>query len=120
MPADVYWATRLLKHCRAENWNQKRAAFTILLLADEINRAPAKTPAALLEVIARISNYYRWPELLPCDLPFMVHGDSNPMTMKVTLPFLPEAETDRFLMKSKVITGHLQTEVSLTLANLQN
>ncbi|MCR6650307.1 MAG: MoxR family ATPase [Cellvibrionaceae bacterium] len=72
-------------------------AFTNLLLADEINRAPAKTQAALLEVmqegqITIEGNSYS------VDAPFMVLATQNPIEQEGTYP-LPEAELDRFMLK---------------------
>lgn len=76
---------------------RKGPAFTNLLLADEINRAPAKTQASLLEVmqeqqITIEGNAYH------TDTPFMVMATQNPLEQEGTYP-LPEAELDRFLMK---------------------
>ena len=75
-------------------------AFTNLLLADEINRAPAKTQAALLEVMQerQITLEGRSNAL---SRPFMVLATQNPIEQEGTYP-LPEAELDRFLMKIRV------------------
>ncbi len=72
-------------------------AFTQLLLADEINRAPAKTQAALLEVMQerQITIEGDTTEL---ERPFMVFATQNPVEQEGTYP-LPEAQLDRFLMK---------------------
>lgn len=74
--------------------------FTNILLADEINRAPAKVQSALLEgmqekqvTIAKTS--------YPIDAPFFVLATQNPIEQEGTYP-LPEAQTDRFLMKIKI------------------
>lgn len=76
---------------------RKGPAFTNLLLADEINRAPAKTQAALLEVmqegqITIEGKSYETPK------PFMVLATQNPIEQEGTYP-LPEAELDRFMLK---------------------
>src|SRR5207237_10926247 len=74
--------------------------FTPILLVDEINRAPAKTQAALLEAMEERQvtiegETMRLPE------PFMVIATQNPVEMDGTYP-LPEAQLDRFLFKLKV------------------
>lgn len=79
---------------------KKGPLFTNLVLADEINRAPAKVQSALLEVMAEhqvsIGN-----ETFYTDSPFLVLATQNPIEQEGTYP-LPEAQTDRFLMKVKV------------------
>lgn len=71
--------------------------FTHLLLADEINRAPAKTQSALLEVMqeGQVTLEGRTHQL---EQPFMVFATQNPIDHEGTYP-LPEAQLDRFLMK---------------------
>lgn len=71
--------------------------FTNLLLADEINRAPAKTQAALLEVMQE-QQVTLEGEGMPVPLPFMVLATQNPIEQEGTYP-LPEAQLDRFLLK---------------------
>jgi MoxR-like ATPase len=71
--------------------------FTHLLLADEINRAPAKTQAALLEVMQERQVTIDG-ETLPLSPPFMTLATQNPVEHEGTYP-LPEAQLDRFLMK---------------------
>ncbi|GAB2189022.1 AAA family ATPase [Sessilibacter sp. MAH2] len=71
--------------------------FTNLLLADEINRAPAKTQAALLEVMQERQVTIEG-QSKPLSKPFMVLATQNPIDQEGTYP-LPEAELDRFLMK---------------------
>ena len=76
---------------------RKGPAFTNLLLTDEINRAPAKTQAALLEVMQeeQITIEGESFTLAP---PFMVLATQNPIEQEGTYP-LPEAQLDRFLLK---------------------
>jgi MoxR-like ATPase len=74
--------------------------FTNLLLADEINRAPAKVQSALLEAMQEHqvtigSNTYKLPE------PFLVMATQNPIEQEGTYP-LPEAQVDRFMLKCKI------------------
>jgi MoxR-like ATPase len=78
----------------------KGPVFTNLLVADEINRAPAKTQAALLEVMqeAQVTLEGR---TLPLSKPFMVMATQNPIETEGTYP-LPEAQLDRFLLKIEI------------------
>jgi MoxR-like ATPase len=71
-----------------------------LLLADEINRAPAKTQAALLEVMQEAQVTIEG-EAHALELPFMVLATQNPIEQEGTYP-LPEAELDRFLLKIRM------------------
>ncbi|MCH8543688.1 MAG: MoxR family ATPase [Alcanivorax sp.] len=76
---------------------RKGPAFTQLLLADEINRAPAKTQAALLEVMQEQQITIEG-KAFHLQAPFMVLATQNPIDQEGTYP-LPEAELDRFLFK---------------------
>ncbi len=76
---------------------RKGPIFTNLLLADEINRAPAKTQSALLEVMQEKQVTIEG-ESLTVSRPFMVLATQNPLEQEGTYP-LPEAQLDRFLMK---------------------
>src|SRR5690606_2926622 len=74
----------------------KGPVFTNLLLADEINRAPAKTQAALLEVMQERQVTLEGRALV-VPQPFMVMATQNPIEQEGTYP-LPEAELDRFML----------------------
>lgn len=76
---------------------RKGPVFTNLLLADEINRAPAKTQAALLEVMQEKQVTIEGHSYAAGE-PFMVLATQNPIEQEGTYP-LPEAELDRFMMK---------------------
>ena len=96
VPADLV-GTRIYNQRTGEFSTSLGPVFTNLLLADEINRAPAKVQSALLEVmqerqvtIAGVS--HRVPE------PFLVMATQNPIETEGTYP-LPEAQVDRFMMK---------------------
>ena len=96
VPADLV-GTRIYNQKTGEFSTSLGPVFTNLLLADEINRAPAKVQSALLEVmqerqvtIAGIS--HKVPE------PFLVMATQNPIETEGTYP-LPEAQVDRFMMK---------------------
>ena len=77
---------------------RKGPVFTNLLLADEINRAPAKTQAALLEVMQE-QQVTLEGRSMPVGNPFMVLATRNPIEQEGTYP-LPEAQLDRFCLKS--------------------
>jgi MoxR-like ATPase len=74
--------------------------FTHVLLADEINRAPAKTQSALLEVMQEYQVTLEG-QTLPLPKPFMVLATQNPIETEGTYP-LPEAQLDRFLFKIEI------------------
>lgn len=87
---------------------RKGPAFTNLLLADEINRAPAKTQAALLEVMQE-SQITIEGKSYRLDQPFMVLATQNPVEQEGTYP-LPEAELDRFMLKVLIRYPEAQAE----------
>ena len=85
--------------------------FTSFLLADEINRAPAKTQAALLQAMQeRLVTIDRQTLPLPAD--FTVFATQNPIEFEGTYP-LPEAQKDRFMLKVNVDFPPVQDEVTL-------
>ncbi|WP_096087053.1 AAA family ATPase [Agaribacterium haliotis] len=91
---------------------RKGPVFCNLLLTDEINRAPAKTQAALLEVMQEQHvTIEGQPQAVP--QPFMVLATQNPLEQEGTYA-LPEAELDRFLMKILIDYPSRQDEVALT------
>lgn len=79
---------------------RKGPVFTNLLLADEINRAPAKTQSALLEVMQEHQVTLEG-KALPVPEPFLVMATQNPIEQEGTYP-LPEAQLDRFIIKIKI------------------
>ncbi len=79
---------------------KKGPVFANLILADEINRAPAKVQSALLEAMQE-KQITIGDETLSLDKPFMVMATQNPIEQEGTYP-LPEAQIDRFLLKIKV------------------
>ena len=99
MPADVTGHT-LYDQATREFTTRKGPVFTNLLLADEINRAPAKTQAALLEVMQE-GQVTIEGTAHPLDAPFMVLATQNPIEQEGTYA-LPEAQLDRFLVKVKI------------------
>ncbi|KAA0946561.1 MULTISPECIES: MoxR family ATPase [unclassified Pseudomonas] len=90
---------------------RKGPLFTNLLLADEINRAPAKTQAALLEAMQERQVTLEG-EALPIGQPFMVLATQNPIEQEGTYP-LPEAELDRFMLKVRMDYPQAQQELDM-------
>ena len=88
--------------------------FTDILLADEINRAPAKTQAALLEAMAERQVTVDGVTH-PLDAPFTVFATQNPVEHEGTFP-LPEAQLDRFLVK--IVIGYPASDAELAMLAL--
>jgi MoxR-like ATPase len=99
MPADVM-GHAFFDMKKQEFTVRKGPVFTNLLLADEINRAPAKTQSALLEVMQEHQVTIEGDSFIVDD-PFMVMATQNPLEQEGTYP-LPEAQLDRFLLKVQV------------------
>jgi MoxR-like ATPase len=105
VPADLV-GTRVYNQKTSEFTTALGPVFTNLLLADEINRAPAKVQSALLEVMQErqvtiAGETHKVPE------PFLVMATQNPIETEGTYP-LPEAQVDRFMMK--VLVGYPSEE----------
>ncbi len=101
VPADVV-GTRIYNHREGEFQVSLGPVFTDLLLADEINRAPAKVQSALLEVMQE-RQVTIGRETYPSPDPFLVMATQNPIESEGTYP-LPEAQVDRFMLK--VLVGY--------------
>lgn len=99
MPSDVT-GHAMFDRQKEQFYIRRGPVFTHFLLADEINRAPAKTQAALLEVMQEQQVTIEG-ESFVLDLPFMVMATQNPIELEGTYP-LPEAELDRFLLKVNI------------------
>ncbi|WP_426341227.1 AAA family ATPase [Pseudoduganella sp. S-14] len=117
MPADV------MGHAVFDQRQQtfsirKGPVFTHLLLADEINRAPAKTQSALLEAMQERQVTIEG-EAHTLDAPFMVLATQNPLESEGTYP-LPEAQLDRFLIKARIAYPGEQEETAMLLAVTQD
>ena len=110
MPADVSGHT-LYDPASGQFTTRRGPVFTNLLLADEINRAPAKTQAALLEVMQE-GQVTIEGESLPLEPPFMVLATENPIEHEGTYA-LPEAQLDRFLLKIRIDYPSLEEEKRL-------
>ncbi|MEO6364108.1 MAG: AAA family ATPase, partial [Caldimonas sp.] len=91
--------------------------FTNILLADEINRAPAKTQAALLEVMQEYQVTLEG-ETLALERPFCVLATQNPVDTEGTYP-LPEAQLDRFLLKIEIGYPSHRDEAAIVVRTTQ-
>ena len=112
VPADLV-GTRIYNQKTGEFSTSFGPVFTHLLLADEINRAPAKVQSALLEVMQEYQvtiagETHKVPQ------PFLVMATQNPIETEGTYP-LPEAQVDRFMMK--VMVGYPSEEEEFVIAN---
>jgi MoxR-like ATPase len=110
LPADLI-GTQIYNPKEATFSINKGPLFTNILLADEINRAPAKVQSALLEVMQEkqvtISG-----QSFAVGKPYLVIATQNPIEQEGTYP-LPEAQTDRFMMKLKI--GYPSREEEMTI-----
>lgn len=110
MPADIT-GTSIFNLQRNEFSLIKGPIFTSFLLADEINRAPAKTQSALLQAMQeRVVTIDRETHLLPPN--FTVFATQNPIEYEGTYP-LPEAQKDRFMLKIAMKAPDRAEELSL-------
>jgi MoxR-like ATPase len=104
VPADLV-GTRIYNQKQGEFNTSLGPVFTNLLLADEINRAPAKVQSALLEVMQE-RQVTIGRDTFPVPNPFLVLATQNPIETEGTYP-LPEAQVDRFMLK--VLVGYPST-----------
>jgi MoxR-like ATPase len=112
VPADLV-GTRIYNQKTGDFTTSLGPVFTNLLLADEINRAPAKVQSALLEVMQErqvtiAGESHHVPE------PFLVMATQNPIETEGTYP-LPEAQVDRFMMK--VLVGYPSEEEEFVIVD---
>src|SRR4030065_25420 len=110
MPSDIL-GTSVFDMTTGKFYLKKGPVFTQLLLADEINRAPAKTQSALLEAMEERQVNLEG-ERHALDAPFMVVATQNPVEYEGTYP-LPEAQLDRFMFKVLVPYSPLAVEVEI-------
>jgi MoxR-like ATPase len=99
LPADLI-GTMIYQQKTGEFVARKGPVFTNLLLADEVNRAPAKVQSALLEAMQE-RQVTLGETSHPLPEPFLVFATQNPIEQEGTYP-LPEAQVDRFLLKVRV------------------
>ena len=110
MPSDIL-GTSVFDITTGKFYLKKGPVFTQMLLADEINRAPAKTQSALLEAMEERQVNLEG-ERYALDPPFMVIATQNPVEYEGTYP-LPEAQLDRFLFKVLVGYAPMEAEVEV-------
>ncbi len=99
LPADLT-GTMIYNPQKAEFFARKGPIFANIVLADEINRAPAKVQSALLEAMQE-RQVTLGDETFKLEKPFMVLATQNPIEQEGTYP-LPEAQVDRFMLKLKI------------------
>ena len=115
MPADIT-GTNVFNLQRNDFTLIKGPVFTSFLLADEINRAPAKTQSALLQAMQeRLVTIDRDTHVLPSN--FTVFATQNPIEYEGTYP-LPEAQKDRFMLKITMNCPQRDEELSLARRTL--
>lgn len=117
LPADLI-GTMIYNQKSGDFEVKKGPVFANLILADEVNRAPAKVQSALLEAMAE-KQVTIGDESYKLDKPFMVMATQNPVEQEGTYP-LPEAQVDRFMMKVFVdyLDKNAELEVIRRMANL--
>lgn len=116
LPADVI-GTMIYSQKKEEFSIRKGPVFANLILADEINRAPAKVQSALLEAMQERQvtigeNTYKLPQ------PFLVMATQNPIEQEGTYP-LPEAQVDRFMLKVVINYPKREEEKLIIRQNLK-
>lgn len=115
LPADLL-GTLIYSQKREEFTVRKGPIFANFILADEINRSPAKVQSALLEAMQERQvtigdTTYKLPE------PFLVLATQNPLEQEGTYP-LPEAQVDRFMLKARITYPKKQEEIEIMRLNM--
>ena len=116
LPADVIGT--LIYNMKANDFTIKKGpVFANFVLADEINRAPAKVQSALLEAMQE-KQVTIGDETFSLDRPFLVMATQNPVEQEGTYP-LPEAQVDRFMLKTVIDYPKLEDEQQIVRSNLK-
>ncbi|MBW1294023.1 AAA family ATPase [Aquimarina litoralis] len=116
LPADVVGT--LIYNMKENDFSIKKGPiFANFVLADEINRAPAKVQSALLEAMQE-KQVTIGDETFVLDKPFLVMATQNPVEQEGTYP-LPEAQVDRFMLKTVIDYPKLEEEQLIVRANLK-
>mgnify|MGYP001437844410 FL=1 len=116
LPADVVGT--LIYNIKENDFSIKKGPiFANFVLADEINRAPAKVQSALLEAMQE-KQVTIGDETFILDKPFLVMATQNPVEQEGTYP-LPEAQVDRFMLKTVIDYPKLEEEQLVVRANLK-
>jgi len=117
LPADVV-GTQLYNVKQSKFSVKKGPVFANFVLADEINRSPAKVQSALLEAMQE-KQVTIGDETFKLDKPFLVMATQNPVEQEGTYT-LPEAQVDRFMLKTVVDYPRVEEEKLIVRANLAN
>ncbi|MCL4125328.1 UNVERIFIED_CONTAM: hypothetical protein GTU68_064940 [Idotea baltica] len=116
LPADV--TGTLIYNMKLADFSIKKGPiFANFVLADEINRAPAKVQSALLEAMQE-KQVTIGDETFVLDKPFLVMATMNPVEQEGTYP-LPEAQVDRFMLKTVIDYPKIEDEQMIMRANLK-
>ena len=115
LPADLI-GTLIYSQKKEEFLVRKGPVFANFVLADEINRSPAKVQSALLEAMQE-RQVTIGDETYPLPEPFLVLATQNPLEQEGTYP-LPEAQVDRFMLKAKISYPQKQEERDIMRMNL--
>ena len=116
LPADVIGT--MIYNIKANDFTIKKGPiFANFVLADEINRAPAKVQSALLEAMQE-KQVTIGDESFVLDKPFLVMATQNPVEQEGTYP-LPEAQVDRFMLKTIIDYPKIEDEQHIVRANLK-
>lgn len=116
LPADVVGT--MIYNVKENDFSIKRGPiFANFILADEINRAPAKVQSALLEAMQE-RQVTIGDETFPLDAPFLVMATQNPVEQEGTYP-LPEAQVDRFMLKTVIDYPKMTEEQLIIRQNLK-
>jgi len=116
LPADVVGT--LIYNIKENDFSIKKGPiFANFVLADEINRAPAKVQSALLEAMQE-RQVTIGDETFPLDAPFLVMATQNPIEQEGTYP-LPEAQIDRFMLKTVIDYPKMNEEQMIIRQNLK-
>lgn len=110
LPADIL-GTQVYNPKNLEFYVKKGPLFHNIILADEINRAPAKVQSALLEAMQE-KQITIGEESFPLEEPFIVLATQNPIEQEGTYP-LPEAQVDRFMLKLKITYPSMSEELEI-------
>jgi len=117
LPADVVGT--MIYNMKENDFSIKKGpVFANFILADEINRAPAKVQSALLEAMQE-KQVTIGDTTFKLDLPFLVMATQNPIEQEGTYP-LPEAQVDRFMLKTVIDYPNINDEQQIVRANINN
>ena len=117
LPADLI-GTQIYNQKDGNFLVHKGPIFSNFILADEINRAPAKVQSALLEAMQERQVTIA-AQTFPMEEPFLVLATQNPIEQEGTYP-LPEAQVDRFMLKVKISYPSRDEELNIMRQNINN